>query len=207
MSQIIKEVAKVLGITLQHATTKHARNIGMLERTHASLKKHLNSETVERRSKWHKYVNTAVLNYNTSHHRSIGCEQSRVFHGRIPHNVLNLKMGIRPQVRKYYLHQICKVQKMFSNKRKGLFMMSATTPCKLISNTKHNKVKNPMLRNLKDNNMCTFYSLKQITREISFFSDFRGTGPYIVKKASPKNNYLVRDHDYSRPDNQYPKYT
>ena len=39
MSQVIKEVAEVVGITLQHATTKHAQTIGMLERIHASLKK------------------------------------------------------------------------------------------------------------------------------------------------------------------------
>ena len=35
MSQVIKEVAEVHGITLQHATTKHAQRIVMLERTHA----------------------------------------------------------------------------------------------------------------------------------------------------------------------------
>ena len=46
---------------------------------------------------WHKYINIAVLNYNTSYHTSIGCEPSRVFHGRIPYNVLDLKMGTRPQ--------------------------------------------------------------------------------------------------------------
>jgi len=37
MSQVIKEVAEVLGITLQHATTKHAQTNGMLEQTHGSL--------------------------------------------------------------------------------------------------------------------------------------------------------------------------
>ena len=35
MSHVIKEVAGVLGITLKHATTKHARTIGLLERSHA----------------------------------------------------------------------------------------------------------------------------------------------------------------------------
>ena len=79
MSQVIKEVAEVLGITLQHATTKHAQKIGMLEQTHASLKKTLKIETGERRSMWHKYVNIAVLNYNTSYHTSLGWERSRVF--------------------------------------------------------------------------------------------------------------------------------
>ena len=62
MSQVIKELAEVLGITLKHATTKHAQTIGMLERRHASLKKTLKIETGERRSMWHKYVNIAVLN-------------------------------------------------------------------------------------------------------------------------------------------------
>ena len=46
---------------------------------------------------WHKYVSIAVLNYNTSYHAGIGCEPSRVFHGRIPYSIPDLKMGIRPQ--------------------------------------------------------------------------------------------------------------
>ena len=81
ISHIIKEVAGVLGITLKHATTKHAQTIGLLERSHASIKQALKIETGERRSIWHKYINIAVLNYNTSYHTSIGCEPSRVFHG------------------------------------------------------------------------------------------------------------------------------
>ena len=97
MSQVIKEVAEVLGITLQYATTKHAQTIGVLERTHASLKKTLKIETGETRFMWHEYVNLAVLNYHTSYHTSIDCEPSRVLHGRNPYNVLDLKMGIRPQ--------------------------------------------------------------------------------------------------------------
>ena len=96
-SHVIKEVAGVLGVTLKHVTTKHARTIGLLERSHASIEKALKIETGERRSLWHKYVNIAVLNYNTSYHTSIGCEPSRVFHGRIPYIILDLKLGIRPQ--------------------------------------------------------------------------------------------------------------
>ena len=96
-SHVIKEVADVPGITLKHATTKHAQTIGLLERSHASIKQALKIETGERRSLWHKYDSIAVLIYNTPYHASIGCEPSRVFHGRIPYNVLDLKMGIRPQ--------------------------------------------------------------------------------------------------------------
>ena len=50
MSYVIKEKAEVLGITLKHATTKHAQTIGLLERSHASIKQALKIETGERRS-------------------------------------------------------------------------------------------------------------------------------------------------------------
>ena len=54
ISHLIKEVAGVLGITLKHFTTKHAQTIGLLERSHASIKQALKIETGERRSLWHK---------------------------------------------------------------------------------------------------------------------------------------------------------
>ena len=97
MSQIIKELAEVLGITLQQVTTKHAQTIGMLERTQASLKKTMKIKTGEISFIWHKYVNITVSNYNTSYHTSTGCEPSGVFHGRVPFNVPDLKSGNRPQ--------------------------------------------------------------------------------------------------------------
>ena len=84
MSQVFKVVAEVLGITIQHATTKHAQTIELPERTHSSLTKTLKIETGERRTMWHKYVNIAVSNYNTSYHTSVRRDPSRVFHGRVP---------------------------------------------------------------------------------------------------------------------------
>ena len=106
MSHVIKEVAGVLGITLTHATTKHAQAIGLLERSHASIKQALKIEIGEQRSLWQKNINIAVLNYNTSYHTSIGCERNRVFHGKIPYNVLDLKLRIRPQQQPYPTWQI-----------------------------------------------------------------------------------------------------
>ena len=44
-SHVIKEMTGVLGITLKHATTKHAQTIGLLERSHASIKQALKIET------------------------------------------------------------------------------------------------------------------------------------------------------------------
>ena len=52
-SQVTKEVAAVLNIELKHATTKHAQTIGLLERTHASVKAHFKAATGEFRNNWH----------------------------------------------------------------------------------------------------------------------------------------------------------
>ena len=94
MSHVIEETAGVLGITLKHATKARsnnwaARTISRVNRT--------GIETGEWKSQWHKHVSSAVPKYNTSYQESIGCEPSRFFHGSIPYNVLDLKMGIRPQ--------------------------------------------------------------------------------------------------------------
>ena len=47
----------------------------------------------EYRRQWHKYIPLAVLNYNTSYHATLGCEHSRIFHGRIPCNIIDHKLG------------------------------------------------------------------------------------------------------------------
>ena len=98
-SQVTKEVAAVLNIELKHATTKHAQTIGLLERTHASVKAHLKAATGEFRNNWHKFLPLAVLNHNTTYHATLGCEPTRVFHGRIPHNILDFKLGYNPNPR------------------------------------------------------------------------------------------------------------
>ena len=50
MSHKNKEMAGVLGVTLKHATKKHAQTNGMLEQSHASINQALNSQTIERGS-------------------------------------------------------------------------------------------------------------------------------------------------------------
>ena len=50
----------------------------------------------EYRRQWHKYLPLAILNYSTTYHSSNGCEPSKVFHGRIPYNILDHKLGKNP---------------------------------------------------------------------------------------------------------------
>ena len=183
-------MAGVLGITLKHRTTKHAQTIGLLERSHASIKQTLKIETGERRSLWHKYVSIAVLNYNTSYHASIGYEPSRVFHGRIPYNILDLKMGIRPQQIPPPDSQIAQdvleqTETIFQDVRKNV--MQAYLQYKAYYDKKTNASK------LKKADYVFILQPKADHQGSKIpFTDFRWIGPYIIEKVLPNKNYLVR---------------
>ena len=190
MSHVIKEMAGVLGITLKHATTKHAQTIGLLDRSHASIKQALKIETGERRSLRHKYINIAVLNYNTSYHTSIGCEPSRVFHGRIPYNVLDLKLGIRPQQQPIPSSQIAQealeqTEMIHQDVRKNT--MQVYIKYKAYYDEKANASKP------KEADYVYILQPKADHQGSKIpFTEVRWIGPYIIEKVLPNNNYLVR---------------
>ena len=179
-SHVIKEVAGVLGVTLKHATTKHAQTFGLLERSHASIKKSLKIETGERRSLWHKYVNIAVLNYNTSYHTSIGCEPRRVFHGRIPYKILDLKWEFALSSS---LSLPRKLPKIFLIKPKWSIKMCARIQCKRILNTRPIMTKRPTPQSLKKQIMYISCSRKRIIKEAKFHSpNFDGLARILLRK-------------------------
>ena len=190
MSHVIKEVAGVLGITLKQATTKHAQTIGLLERPHASIRQALKIDIGERRSLWHKYVNIAVLNYNTSYHTSIGCEPSRDLHGRIPYNVLDLKLGVRPQQQPIPTSHIAQdfldqTEMIRQDVRKNT--MQAYIKYKAYYDKKANVSK------LKEADYVYVLQPKADHQGSKIpFTEFRWIGPYIIEKVLPNNNYLVR---------------
>ena len=95
-SKLVAEIAQILRIQIKCATTKHPQTIGKLERTHASLKTNLKMASGDYRRQWHNNLPLAVLNYNTTYHATLGCEPSRIFHGRIPYNILDHKLGLNP---------------------------------------------------------------------------------------------------------------
>ena len=190
MSHVIKEVAGVLGITLKHATTKHAQRIGLLERSHASIKQAMKNETGERRSLWHKYITIAVINYNTSSHTSIGCEPSRGFHGRIPYNVLDFNLIIRPQQQPIPTSQIAQevleqTEMIHQDVRKNI--MQGYINYKAYYDKKANASK------LKEADCVYILQLKADHQGSKIpLTEFRWVGPYIIEKVLPNNNYLVR---------------
>ena len=198
-SHVIKEVAGVLGNTLKHAATKHAQTIGLLERSHSSIKQTLMIETGERRSLWHKYISIAVFNYNTSYHSSICCEPSRVHHGRIPYNILDLEMGIRPQKNPSPDSEIAQdipeqTEKNFQDVR--INAMQAYIKYKVYYDRKTNASK------LKQSDYVYILQPKADHQERKIpFTYFRWIGPYIIEKVLPNNNYVVRKIGINKTQN------
>ena len=190
MSNVIKKVAGVLGISLKHATTKHAQTTGLLERSQASIKQALKIETGERRSLRHEYINIEVLNYNTSYHTSIGCEPSRVLHGRNPCNVLDLYLGFCPQQQPISTSQIAQeileqTEMIHQDVRKNI--MRAYIKYKAYYDKKANASKP------KEADYVYILQPKADHQgSKNPFTEFRWIGPYIIEKVLPNNNYLVR---------------
>ena len=189
-SKIIAEITQVLGITLKCATTKHPQTIGKLERTHASLKTNLKMASGEYRRQWHKYLPLAVLNYNTTYHSSIGCEPSKVFHGRIPYNVLDHKLGNNPN-------------KDFLPTTEFAEELQQRTKV-LIDKTKHNimqsylKYKEYYDRKAKaaplsEQDFCFILQPKADNQGSKIpFREYHWIGPYRIEKVLPNDNYIVR---------------
>ena len=190
VSQVIHEVAEILGINLKHATTKHAQTIGVLERAQATIKTSLKMASGEYRKQWHNFLPIAILNYNTTYHSSIDCEPSRVFHGRVQHNILDQKLGFR------FNPNIAPTTDFAEELLRGTkFLYEKTNKNVMQSYIKYKKYydKKAKASPLKEKDYC-FILQPKADHQVSKipFRDFRWIGPYLVEKVLPNNTYIVR---------------
>ena len=190
ISQVIHEVAEIMGINLKHATTKHAQTIGVLERAHATIRTFLRMASGEYGKQWHKYLPIAILNYNTTYHSSIDCEPSRVFYSRVPHNMLYHKFGLRfnPNTAPTtdFAEELLRRTKILFDKTKKNAMQSYIKYKKYYDK----KAKASLL---KEKDYCFILQPKADHQGSKIpFRDFRRIGPYLVEKVIPNKNYIVR---------------
>ena len=189
-SKLVAEIAQILGIQLKCATTKLPRTIGKLERTHASLKTNLKMASGDYRRQWHKYLPLAVLNYNTTYHATLGCEPTRIFHGRIPYNILDHKLGHNPNPKVLPTTDFAD-----EFQRRTQILMDSTKKNIMQSYLKYKEYydRKAKAAPLKLNDYC--FILQPIADHQGskiLFREYRWTGPYIVEKVLPNENYIVR---------------
>ena len=158
-SQVKREIANVLRITLDCATTKLLQKVGMMERTDASFKKTSKIETCERRSFLKKYLIIVVLNYNTSNRRNNGCGPKRFFQGMF-------RMEKRHSSTKPYNNQSSDWLRCSRANWSNFWRYSAKMLCKLTSLTKYTFTKTHLPQNLERRIMSTSHRRNHITMEI-----------------------------------------
>ena len=90
-SKMMKELTDLLEIELRHATVTHAQTIGLLERSHAELKRVLHIHSKDGPRDWHKFVDVACFVHNTTYHTQLHCTPALLFYGRQPIGPLDLR--------------------------------------------------------------------------------------------------------------------
>ena len=195
-STIIAEITQNLGITLKCATTKHTQTIGKLERTHASLKTNPKMACGEYRRQWHRYLPLAVLNHNTSYHASIGCEPTRIFHGRIPHNILDHKLGNNPNEQ---INPTTEFAEEIQNRTKILIDKTKQSVMQSCIKYKEYCERKAKAAPLMENDYCFVLQPKAAHQGSKIlFRDYRWVGPFIVQKVLPNENYIVRRNNTNK---------
>ena len=189
-SRLVDEVAKILGIQIKCATTKHPQTIGKLKRTHASLKCNLKMASSEYRRQWHKYLPLAVLNYNTTYHSSIGCEPSRIFHGRVPYKILDHRLGLNPNPKILPTTDFAE-----ELQRRTQILIDRTKKNIMQSYLKYKEYydRKAKAAPLHQGDYC--FILQPLADHQGSkipFREFRWTRPYIIEKVLPNENYIVR---------------
>ena len=144
----------------------------------------------EYRKQWQKYLPIAILNYNATYHSSIDCEPSRVFCGRVPHNILDHKLGLRfnPNAAPTtdFAEELLRRTKILYDKTKKNVMQFYI---------KHKKFydKKTKASPLKEKDYCFILQPKANHQGSKIpLRSFRWIGPYLVEKVQPNNNYNVR---------------
>ena len=130
------------------------------------------------------------MNYNASYQESLGCETTTVFHGRIPYNILDIKLGLKPEWKKDANEDLTdELQKQIAE----IHRSAKDNLMQSYLKYKRYYDKKATATPLKINDYCYVLNPKADNQSMKFaFKDCIWTGPYIVVKVLSNNNYVVR---------------
>ena len=130
------------------------------------------------------------MNYNTSYHGSLGCEPATVFHGRILYNILDIKLGLKPEWKNDNNEELTdELQKQITE----IHQTAKENLMQSYVKYKHYYDKKATATPLKVNDYCYVLNPKADNLSMKFtFKDRIWTVPYVVLKVLSNNNYVVR---------------
>ena len=130
------------------------------------------------------------LNHNISYHASIGCEPTRVFHGRIPFNILDHKLGNNANEQ---INPTTEFAEKIQNRTKILIAKTKQNIMQSYIKYKEYYDRKAKAAPLKENEYCFVLQPKADNQGSKIpFRDYRWVGPFVVQKVLPNENYIVR---------------
>ena len=120
----------------------------------------------------------------------MGCEPTRVFHGRIPYNILDHKLGVNHNpslpINTDFAEELLRRQELLFDKTQKNIMQSYL---KYKAYYDKKAGANPLIIG----DYCYVLQPKADSQSTKIpFRDFQWEGPYIVVKVLENNNYIVR---------------
>ena len=188
-AELFSGIAKTADIHISHATIKHAKTIGMVERTHAKLKKILKSSVNADRPQWDRYVDIAIMAHNTTYHDSLKCSPTEIFHGRIPYNPLDLQFrnANKPAETK------CKDVNEILDKMNFIFRDNLDNIISAYHKYKKYYDRKARAQPLKVNEFVFLLDPKYDSqRSKEEFKTFHWKGPHKMMKVLSDSNYIIR---------------
>ena len=130
------------------------------------------------------------MKYSTSYHESLGCKPTTVFHGCIQYNILNIRLGLKPERKKNVDEDLAdEIQKQIAEIRQSA---EDNLRQPYLKYKKYYDKKATAIP-LKINDYSYVLNLKAGNQSMTFaFKDCIWTGPYIVVKVLSNNKYVVR---------------
>ena len=148
---------------------------------------------------WHEYLPLAVLIHNTTYYATLGCEPSSIFHGRTSYNILDHKLGLNPNPKVLPTTDFAD-----EFQRRTQILLDSTKKNIMQSYLKYKEYydRKAKAAPLKQNDYC--FMLQPIADHQGSktpFREYRSTGPYLVEKVLPNENYIVRKLNSNKTQN------
>ena len=120
----------------------------------------------------------------------MGCEPSRIFHGRVPHNILDNRLGLNPNPKisptTDFAEELQKRTQILIDKTKKNIMQSYLK-------YKEYYDRKAKAAPLQQGDYCFILQPLADNQESKIpFREFRWIGPYVMDKIQPNENYNVR---------------
>ena len=187
-AEVLTELAKAADKNISHATIKHAQTIGMVERSHATLKKILKISVKADRPQWDRYVDIAIMTHNTTYHDSLKCSPTEIFHGRVPYNPLDLQFKNAQNQIKTKFKDINEIL----NKMNSTFRENSDNIIAAYHKYKTYYDRKARAQPLKVNDIVFLLDPKYDSqRSKEDFKTFHWKGPYKVMKVLSDSNYII----------------